>query len=420
MKRSPERLKQYTANTELEARVGRYVPLIDESGGAVFKGLSTPPDKNKEERTFVQSKVCEEVSELRGLLGDERGDGPDGSFDQSLVWFENFARHLLDADESARVPLSLIGSSQAALPMTVRKGRLSGLLGCSVASLTNYYSAYFAPVFSSNDHSSDDNRREHAGQLARLLVNDLPRWHTLDLNPIDRDTEWAKEVSEVLRANRCYVTDYFRFGNWYLDVDGRSFDDYFATLPGKLRNTLKRKQNKLAREKGFDFELVTDVDQLDAALAEYNRIYSLSWKVAEPHPDFIAAVCRDFAKRDWLRMGILRVEGVAAAAQIWFLKHKVASIFKLAYDPHFGKYSVGSILTKELMSHAIDQDKVDVVDYLCGDDAYKQDWMSHRRERYGLRAYRLSTAVGLWRAAVERIKAALKSRRGTEEGPDPE
>ena len=386
----------------------------------VFEGLSTLTDKKKKERTFVQSKVCEEVTELRELLGDEVAEKLEGSFDQSLVWFENFSQHLLDADESTRVPFSSIGSSHAAMPMTVCKGGLSGLFGCSISSLTNYYSAYFAPVLSSSDHSSDDNRREHSGQLAQLMLNDLPHWHTLDLNPIDRGTEWVREVSEVLRANRCYVTHYFRFGNWYLDVGGRSFDDYFAGLPGKVRNTLKRKQNKLAREKEFEFELVTDVDQLDAALAEYNRIYSLSWKVAEPHPEFIASVCRDFAQRDWLRMGILHVDGVAAAAQIWFLKDKVASIFKLAYDPQFGKYSVGSILTKELMRHAIDRDKVSVVDYLCGDDAYKQDWMSHRRERFGLRAYRLTTAVGLWRAAIERIKAALKSRKGTEEGADPE
>lgn len=360
-----------------------------------------------EERTFVQSQVCKEVAELREVLDGDHDGMPDASFDQSLVWFENFSRHLLDADESTRIPYSRIGASHAALPMIVRRGSLSGLLGCSVASLTNYYSAYFAPLF-----SSDSDQSEHAGQLARLVLNDLPRWHTLDLNPVDRDSEWVREVSEVLRANRCYVTHYFRFGNWYLDVDQRSFDDYFASLPGKLRNTLKRKQNKLAREKGFEFELVTDVDALDGALAEYNRIYSLSWKVAEPHPDFIAAVCRDFAQRDWLRMGILRVDGAAAAAQIWFVKDKVASIFKLAYDPQFAKYSVGSILTRELMKHSIDQDNVEIVDYLCGDDAYKQDWMSHRRERFGLRAYRLTSPVGMLLAAIERLKAAWKSRKG--------
>ena len=346
----------------------------------------------------MQSKVCNEVAELREHFGNE----PAGSFDQSLAWFEIFSEHLLDADESIRVPLSSSGNCHSALPLTVRKGE--------VASLTNYYSAYFAPVA-----SPEGNGREHVGQLARLTLDDVSDWHTLDLNPIDRDSEWAREFAAVLRANRCYVTEYFRFGNWFLDVAGRSFDEYFAGLPGKLRNTIKRKQNKLNREKGFEFELVSSVDALEDALADYNRIYSMSWKVAEPHPDFIAAVCREFAKRNWLRMGVLRVEGVAAAAQIWFLKDKTASIFKLAYDPDFGQYSVGSILTKALMSHVIDEDKVDFVDYLCGDDAYKRDWMSDRRERFGLRAYRLTSAAGLWRATIERVKGALKSKNRAEE-----
>ena len=39
------------------------------------------------------------------------------------------------------------------------------------------------------------------------------------------------------------------------------------------------------------------------------------------------------------------------------------------------------------MQHVIDTDHVEEVDYLTGDDAYKQDWMSHRRERIGLVAF---------------------------------
>jgi hypothetical protein len=35
------------------------------------------------------------------------------------------------------------------------------------------------------------------------------------------------------------------------------------------------------------------------------------------------------------------------------------------------------------------------VDYLIGDDAYKQDWMSHRRERWGIVAYNPRTLFGL-------------------------
>ncbi|HEY8908590.1 MAG TPA: GNAT family N-acetyltransferase, partial [Rhodoferax sp.] len=60
------------------------------------------------------------------------------------------------------------------------------------------------------------------------------------------------------------------------------------------------------------------------------------------------------------------------------------------------RFSAGSVLTAALMRHVIDVDHVEEVDYLTGDDAYKRDWMSHRRERWGIVAFDLRTAAGLW------------------------
>jgi hypothetical protein len=36
------------------------------------------------------------------------------------------------------------------------------------------------------------------------------------------------------------------------------------------------------------------------------------------------------------------------------------------------------------MQHTMDVDRVQEVDYLSGDDAYKADWMALRRERVGV------------------------------------
>lgn len=51
------------------------------------------------------------------------------------------------------------------------------------------------------------------------------------------------------------------------------------------------------------------------------------------------------------------------------------------------KLSAGSVLSAELMRHVMDVDRVREVDFLSGDDAYKADWMAHRRERIGLVAF---------------------------------
>ena len=96
-----------------------------------------------------------------------------------------------------------------------------------------------------------------------------------------------------------------------------------------------------------------------------------------------------------LRLGIVHVDGEPAAAQLWIVHSGKALIYKLAYDERFGELSVGTILSATLFQHALDVDKVTEVDYLSGDDAYKKDWMSQRRERWGILALNPRTPRGL-------------------------
>jgi CelD/BcsL family acetyltransferase involved in cellulose biosynthesis len=108
---------------------------------------------------------------------------------------------------------------------------------------------------------------------------------------------------------------------------------------------------------------------------------------------------RTCAQQGWLRLGIAYLDGVPAAAQLWVVVAGTASIYKMAYDERFAKESVGTVLSSLLMEYVIDVDKVKTVDYLSGDDAYKRDWMSHRRERWGIMAFNLHTTHGVLAAA---------------------
>jgi CelD/BcsL family acetyltransferase involved in cellulose biosynthesis len=162
---------------------------------------------------------------------------------------------------------------------------------------------------------------------------------------------------------------------------------------------VERKTAKLKREKPYVIEVFSDPEGLEKALDDYKKIYSLSWKVEEPYPEFIINIARKFAALGWLRLGLIYVEGEPAAAQIWFVKDGTASIFKLAYDEKYKQLSVGSILTTELMRRAIDEDKAAIIDYLTGDDSYKSEWMSHRRERVGLVGFSYTSLNGILHAA---------------------
>ena len=134
---------------------------------------------------------------------------------------------------------------------------------------------------------------------------------------------------------------------------------------------------------------------MERAISDYGRIYSASWKVPEPYPHFVPGLIRTCAEKGWLRLGLLYVDDQPVAAQVWIIVDHSALIYKLAYDDRHASLSPGTVLTTHLMRHAIDVDKVRIVDYLTGDDPYKRDWMSHRRERWGILALNPRTVGGV-------------------------
>lgn len=223
-----------------------------------------------------------------------------------------------------------------------------------------------------------------------------------------------KEIQHQFRAAGMAVQTYFCFGNWYLAVKGRSFQEYFDTLPSRLRNTISKKRRQLEKStKQFHIKLFVDDADLPAAIAAYEQVYQSSWKPAETYPLFIPGLIQCCARQGWLRLAIAYVEGRPVAAQLWIVRERVASIYKLAYDEKFTGLSIGSVLTAHMMQYVIDIDQVAEVDYLTGDDAYKRDWMSDRRERWGLIAFNLRTVRGVlsagWHLGRRRIRSGIDS-----------
>jgi hypothetical protein len=174
-----------------------------------------------------------------------------------------------------------------------------------------------------------------------------------------------------------------------------SFDTYMQARPRQIQNTYSRKSKKFVSDPSAKLEIVTAPEDVERAMQAYQSVYMKSWKQPEPYPAFVPGWADTCARHGWLRLGIAWVNGVPIAAQFWFTMNRRAYIFKLAYDEDYSKLSAGTILTAHMMKHALDVDKVTEIDYLSGDDDYKRNWMTHRRERHGLLACNLLTLVGL-------------------------
>lgn len=319
----------------------------------------------------------------------------------SPAWFGTLHRHGF----AAHTPLRLLVAGDPA-----QRTRLAlPLAGAGqVACLANYYSCLYAPITCGPAIDA-----QVLAAVLRHLRSAPGRPAMLRVAPLDAAAAFARALPPALAAAGYLADSYFCFGNWYLAVDGRSYATVFAGLPTALRNTVQRRERRLSREGAWSIEIEAGTGPaLDAAIADFTAVYAGSWKDPEPFPRFIPALCRMAAAQGWLRLGVLKLGARPIAAQLWLHHRHKSMIYKLAYDQAFERFSPGSILTAAMLQNAIDSDHATEVDYLNGDDAYKREWMSHRRSRIGVVAFDPATLRGLIGAARHFSARRLRAWRG--------
>ncbi|MFM8330368.1 MAG: GNAT family N-acetyltransferase [Candidatus Methylumidiphilus sp.] len=317
------------------------------------------------------------------------------SFDLSYSWFSNLISTTLKPGDRVNI-ISAEDDSGKLVVLPMRYEEKAGGAR-KIHALVNCYTSLYSPLGSGcGSHSL-------LAQALRGLLEAGPDWDIVDFSPLATDAHSFDALHQALRSVGFLPFKYFCFGNWYLPVNGRSYAEYHKSLPSRLQNTIKRKTSHFLSTGAAHLVIITDEDDIEQGIADYSKVYSTSWKKQEPFPDFIPGLIRMGAHQGWLRLGLAYFHEQPVAAQIWMVSHGHAAIFKLAYDEDFASYSAGTILSAHMMRHALDVDKVEEVDYLIGDDAYKKDWMSHRRERWGIVAYNPHTIVGLAGAATQTL-----------------
>ncbi len=304
------------------------------------------------------------------------GAMPVSSFEQAWPWLTHTVDYLLS--ESAQVYVHTLWHKEKlllALPLihqTIHQ-TMTRMKFQQLRSVASCYSTVTIPYFA-NTLTIEESER-----LLALLFTEImhqKNWHQMLIGPIDL---------QGLTANRIQ-TDYFFQSRYsssdnYFEDNINNFADYYAQRPSQLRNTIKRRSKKLAKVFDYRIKIVTAQASLTEHFIDYQSIYQKSWKGDELNFDFIRQVCLSAAQENKVRMGLLFLGDVAVAAQIWFVHQGCASIFKLAYDPKYQEFSVGSILSLALSEFVIETDKVHRIEFGSGSEAYKQDWMSAKQQR---------------------------------------
>lgn len=239
-----------------------------------------------------------------------------------------------------------------------------------VEALRNWY------AFTWHPHATPGPEGDAAlARIARNLKHEAPR---VTLWPLPDEDGTATRLARAFRKAGWAVALTQCDENHVLPVAGRSFAQYWADRPGRMRTTLKRKARKVE---------VEIVEYFDPNLWDaYETIYAQSWKPSEDEPDLLLRFAQDEGAAGRIRLGVARAGGEPVAAQFWTVENGIAYIHKLAHLESAKPVSPGTTLSAALFEHVIDRDRVKLVDFGTGNDAYKADWMELVRPRYRLDA----------------------------------
>lgn len=299
-------------------------------------------------------------------------------------WFDVLARACFPVNATAEHHLA----ADLSLPVVAGEGRFWTFRWRSLAGLSNYYTCRFATI---------GERPPDAAAIEEWAVNlrasaQAPasvRFDSLEEGPM------LEAFAEGLRRAGYKVERFRHFGTWSADVRNLDFDAYWAARPAALRNTVARKDKTVNADASVEMRCFETPADADAAIAFYETVSGKSWQGVEPHPYFAQALIRAALEAGAGRVWGMTIGDTPAAAQIWLSGARRATLFKLAYDQRYKRYSPGTLLTRAAIENVIESGEADEIDFGRGDDPYKRDWAPNRRQLWGVAGYDTARPAGI-------------------------
>lgn len=212
-----------------------------------------------------------------------------------------------------------------------------------------------------------------------------------------------------------------------------TYEEYLRGRGYQLRGQVRSKGRKLRQAfPDAHFGQVQTGAELDPAFDALVRLHQARWAgrgelgaFADPRlVEFHRAFARDALRRDALRLYHLRIGGEFAAAFHCFRDGPRVSYYNAGFDQRWSKHSVGMLILAHAIERSIAEGATEF-DFLQGEEAYKERWMTGCREDVRARAaaphprgrfarWHLESADrarDLWRGHVpDHIRLAVKQR----------
>lgn len=199
-----------------------------------------------------------------------------------------------------------------------------------------------------------------------------------------------------------------------LEIEGAGFEAWLASRSANFREQVRRRERRLARQRGLEYRLCDSPAALDRDLETLFALHAARWgDEDEAFPEPYRQFHRDFAalalERGWLRLWTLELDGRPAAAWHGFRYAGADWYYQAGRDPSIRGEAVGFVL----LAHTVRDAMESGLRRYClgrGDEDYKR--------RFANRDPGLETVVagrglrgGLWQAAATTAPALAPAAR---------
>ena len=244
----------------------------------------------------------------------------------------------------------------------------------------------------------DQDRREIAMGMGRFLVDmaDDPHdgWDTLDIDGAVEGDDAFRHFAQSLQTHGCRTHVESRMSVWRC-VRGEDWAAHLKRHGKTQRRRMRRFLESFDKYSEAEFSVADTVDQAQRDVADIIELHQRRWQDAgEPGSyadpmfrEFIQAMVAEFTRsgRSWITT--MRWNGRVIAGELNLLgDDQVMYSYSTGYDVEHSDIEPGRIMCIAGLHHMYESDII-AVDFMRGDEFYKQRFCNESRRLYRLRCF---------------------------------
>lgn len=327
-------------------------------------------------------------------------------------WLSSWWKHLAEGRQLSILTASEDNKLLGILPLAERQAQFTRMmppllefLGSGVIG-SDYLDAIVAPA---HERMVVTAFAEHLNQSRLMLqFSQVRRGSCLVSALAERMRQYEWSVRET-KLNVCP----------YIDLSGLTWKSFHATLGPNIRQNINRYLRNLSKH----FEMRVDCFQspveaqgaLDIAIELHRKRWETVTGTSEAFQSgSVIAFHREFvqlaAKRGWLRILVLWLNGTPAAALYGLRYGPRFYFYQSGFDPAYSKHRVGVATMGLAIKTAIEEGALEY-DFLHGDEEYKFHWARQTRELGRLELHPPHARARIYRQVIDLNRAARRMAR---------